>query len=73
MLSMTLMRRTSPKTQILLDLTKSSPPSQTRDGKENVTIQPPKGDNPANPSNQVPPRPGNELAELRAMILNLIN
>jgi len=49
------------------------PPLQTRDGEQNVTIQPPNGDNRANPSNQLPPRPANELAELRAMILNLIN
>jgi len=49
------------------------PPSQTRDGEQNIMIQPPNVDNPANPSNQVPPRPATDLAELRAMILNLIN
>ena len=50
-----------------------TPPPQTRGGEQNVTIQPPNGDNPVNPSNQVPPRPASELAELRAMIMNLIN
>jgi len=49
------------------------PLSQTRDGEQNITIQPPNVDNPANPSNQVPPRLATDLAELRAMILNLIN
>jgi len=50
-----------------------TPPPQTRGGEQNVTIQLPNGDNPVNPSNQVPPRPARELAELRAMIMNLIN
>jgi len=50
-----------------------TPPPQTRGREQNVTIQPPNGDNPANPSNQVPPRPARELAKLRAMIMNMIN
>jgi len=50
-----------------------TPPPQTRGGERNVTIQPPNGDNPANMSNQVAPLPASELAELRAMIMNLIN
>jgi len=50
-----------------------TPPPQTRGGEQNVTIQPPNGDNSPNPSNKVPPRPASELAELRAMIMNLIN